>query len=38
VRSTLYRFLGIDPETTLPDLTGRPMYLLDDREPISELG
>ncbi|MBL8793083.1 MAG: DUF1501 domain-containing protein [Planctomycetia bacterium] len=38
VLATLYRFLGIDPETTLPDLTGRPMYLLDDRESISELG
>jgi len=37
VLATLYRFLGIDPATTLPDLSGRPMYLLDDREPISEL-
>lgn len=37
VLATLYRFLGIDPEITLPDFTGRPMYLLDDREPISEL-
>jgi hypothetical protein len=35
--STLYRHLGIDPEMTLPDFTGRPMYLLDDREPIAEL-
>jgi hypothetical protein len=37
VLSTLYHHLGIDPETTLPDLTGRPMYLLDEREQISEL-
>ncbi|MFO0866331.1 MAG: DUF1501 domain-containing protein [Gemmataceae bacterium] len=35
--ATLYRFLGIDPAATLPDLTGRPMYLLDEREPIAEL-
>ncbi|MBY0521957.1 MAG: DUF1501 domain-containing protein [Gemmataceae bacterium] len=37
VLSTLYRVLGIDPETTLPDFMGRPMYLLDEREPIAEL-
>jgi hypothetical protein len=37
VLATLYGFLGIDPEKTLPDFTGRPMYLLDDREPIGEL-
>ena len=37
VLSTLYGFLGIDPATTVPDHTGRPMYLLDDREAISEL-
>jgi uncharacterized protein (DUF1501 family) len=37
VLATLYRHLGIDPETTLPDFTGRPMYLLDEREPISEI-
>jgi len=36
--ATLYRYLGIDPEMTLPDHSGRPMYLLDDREPITELG
>jgi hypothetical protein len=29
--------MGINPETTVPDFSGRPMYLLDDREPISEL-
>jgi len=37
VLSTIYRFLGIDPEHTLPDFNGRPIYLLDDREPIFEL-
>ena len=37
VLATIYRFLGIDPEYTLPDFNGRPMYLLDDREPIAEL-
>ncbi|MCE9532263.1 MAG: DUF1501 domain-containing protein [Planctomycetes bacterium] len=35
--ATLYRFLDIDPEATLPDFTGRPVYLLDTREPIDEL-
>jgi len=37
VLATLYRHLGIDPITTVPDFTGRPMYLLDDREPIAEI-
>ncbi len=37
VMATLYQFLGIDLETTLPDHTGRPVYLLDDRQPIAEL-
>jgi uncharacterized protein (DUF1501 family) len=37
VLATLYRVLGIDPQVTIPDQTGRPMYLLDDREPIDEL-
>jgi hypothetical protein len=37
VLATLYHVLGIDPELTSPDHTGRPMYLLDDREPIREL-
>jgi hypothetical protein len=35
--ATLYRLLGIDPATTFPDHSGRPQYLLDDREPIDEL-
>jgi hypothetical protein len=35
--STIYHVLGIDPRQTLPDLNGRPQYLLDDRRPIREL-
>jgi len=36
--ATLYQqVLGIDPATTLPGLNGRPMYVLDDREKITEL-
>lgn len=35
--ATLYHFLDINPATTIPDASGRPMYLLDDREPIREL-
>jgi hypothetical protein len=36
--ATLYReVFAIDPATTLPDHTGRPIYLLDEREPIREL-
>jgi len=35
--ATLYHVLGIDPRQTLPDFNGRPMALLDDREPIAEL-
>jgi hypothetical protein len=37
VLATLYRVLGIDPQMTIPDLSGRPVYVLDDREPIAEL-
>jgi hypothetical protein len=37
VLSTLYHTLGIDPALTFPNGNGRPMYILDDREPISEL-
>jgi uncharacterized protein (DUF1501 family) len=37
VLATVYHVLGIDPATTLPDHTGRPQYLLDDREAIAEL-
>lgn len=37
VLATLYHILGIDPETTLEDLRGRPIPLLDDRRRIEEL-
>jgi len=37
VLATVYRALGIDPNQTLPDFSGRPQYLLDDREAIAEL-
>jgi hypothetical protein len=35
--ATLYDVLGIDAATTLPDHTGRPQFLLDDRDKIDEL-
>jgi hypothetical protein len=37
VLSTLYRAMGIDPSRTFTNGTGRPMHILDDREPIREL-
>ena len=38
VLATLYHCLGIDPNhTTVPDLSGRPHFLLDGHEPIREL-
>jgi uncharacterized protein (DUF1501 family) len=37
VMATLYGVLGIDPAITLPDYNGRPQYLLENREPVSEL-
>ena len=37
VLATLYRAIGIDPSMTFPNNNGRPMYILDDREPITEL-
>lgn len=37
VLATLYGLFGIDPAMTLPDHSGRPMYLLDERDPIKEL-
>ena len=37
VLSTIYQALGIDPSQTFPNNTGRPMYILDEREPIREL-
>lgn len=39
VFATLYQHLGIDArQTTLFDPQGRPQYVLDEAEPISELG
>ncbi|MCE9607878.1 MAG: DUF1501 domain-containing protein [Planctomycetia bacterium] len=37
VFATLYHVLGIDTRQTIPDLTGRPQFLLDDQKPIREL-
>jgi hypothetical protein len=35
--STLYQAIGIDPSMTFPNGSGRPMYVLDDRDPVTEL-
>lgn len=35
--ATLYRAIGIDPATTFPSGSGRPMYVLDDRDVVTEL-
>jgi len=35
--STIYSAMGIDSSATFPDNFGRPMYILDDREPVTEL-
>jgi len=37
VLSTVYSALGIDPSQTFRNGAGRPVYLLDDREPVAEL-
>lgn len=37
VLAMVYRHLGIVPEQTFPDLSGRPRYLLEERGLISEL-
>ncbi len=38
VHATLYRYLGIDPQkSTVPDLSGRPRYLVEDHLPMREL-
>jgi hypothetical protein len=37
VLSTIYHALGIDPAKTFPTGSGRPMYILDDRDPVAEL-
>jgi uncharacterized protein (DUF1501 family) len=35
--ATLYRAIGIDPSQTFPNGSGRPMYVLDDRDSVKEL-
>jgi len=37
VLSTLYRAIGIDPAQTFVNGTGRPIHIVDDREPVREL-
>ena len=37
VLATVYHVLGVDPDSTLPDNTGRPVHLLDDTRRIEEL-
>jgi hypothetical protein len=37
VLSTLYKAMGIDPAMTFPSNNGRPTYVLDDRDPVTEL-
>ncbi|MFN0055434.1 MAG: DUF1501 domain-containing protein [Planctomycetales bacterium] len=37
VLATLYHVLGIDPARTFPDRSGRPRFILDQRDPIREL-
>ncbi len=37
VLSTLYHAIGVDPSQTFPNGSGRPMYILDEREPVKEL-
>jgi len=37
VLSTIYQAMGIDPSYTFPNGSGRPMYILDDRDPVTEL-
>ena len=39
VYASLYKHLGIDSQTTITDLNGRPQYLVEDRaQPLPELG
>lgn len=37
VLATVYQAIGIDPAKTFPNGNGRPMYILDDREVLTEL-
>ncbi len=37
VHASLHKFLGIAPNLTLPDLSGRPQYIAGDHQPLPEL-
>jgi hypothetical protein len=37
ILATVYRVLGIDPDTSFPDHTGRPIPLVSVGKPIAEL-
>jgi hypothetical protein len=37
VLATIYHAMGIDPSMTFNNGSGRPMYILDDRDLVSEL-
>jgi hypothetical protein len=37
ILANLYQHLGIDSAATIPGFDGRPMHILDDREPVREL-
>ena len=37
VLSTIYQVIDIDPVKTFPNGSGRPTYILDDRDPVEEL-
>jgi hypothetical protein len=37
VLSTIYQAMGIDPSATFPNGSGRPMYILDERDTVTEL-
>ena len=37
VLTSLYHHMGIDPAATIPDHNGRPMYLLEERDPVPGL-
>ncbi|MFO0841090.1 MAG: DUF1501 domain-containing protein [Gemmataceae bacterium] len=37
VLSTLYHAVGVDPAKAFPNGSGRPMHILEDREPVAEL-
>jgi hypothetical protein len=37
IMATIYRVLGVELDTKLPDFNGRPQHLLENREPIREL-